>query len=180
MERKKSARKVVHRSAPSVQPDRLSRGDKRLLAQIQGDLPLCVSPFAVIGKKTGWDENDALRRIRQFIRCGTIRRFGAILRHQKAGYRGNAMVVWTVPEERVNKVSRIMTSFPRVSHCYLRSTHPSWPFNIYTMVHGRNEKECLQTARQISKRTGIQDYRVLFSRREHKKSSMEYFLNDES
>lgn len=179
MERKRGARKV-HWSVPSVQPDRLSRGDKRLLAQIQGDLPLCLSPFAAIGKKTGWGEKDVLQRIRQFIRRGMIRRFGAILRHQKAGYRGNAMVVWTVPEERVNKVSRIMTSFPRVSHCYLRSTLPSWPFNIYTMVHGRNEKECLQTARQISERTGIQDYRVLFSRREHKKSSMEYFLNDES
>ncbi len=179
MERKRGA-KHVPKSVPSVQPGRLSRRDERLLAQIQGDLPLCLSPFAAIGEKTGRDENDALRRIRQFIRRGTIRRFGAILRHQKAGYRGNAMVVWRVPEEEVSNVSRIMTSFPRVSHCYLRSTHPRWPFNIYTMVHGRNEKECLQTARQISKRTGIQDYRVLFSRREHKKSSMEYFLNDES
>ncbi len=168
-----------HPSVPSGEPDRLSSRDRRLLAQIQGDLPLCLSPFAAIGKKAGWEENELLRRIRQFIRRGMIRRFGAILRHQKAGYRGNAMVVWKVPEERVDKVSRFMTSFPRVSHCYLRSTHPSWPFNIYTMVHGRNERECLQTAQRISKKTGIRDYRVLFSRREHKKSSMEYFLNDE-
>ena len=145
------------------------------MAQIQGDLPLGISPFAAIAQKTGWDEKELLRRIQSFIRRGMIRRFGAILRHQKAGYRGNAMVVWRVPEDQIPRVSRAMASFLAVSHCYLRAPHSEWPFNLYTMVHGQSERDCQRIARQISKNTGMKDYRLLFSKREHKKSSMTYF-----
>ena len=154
---------------------KLSAKDKKLLSQIQGDLPLCSSPYAVIAQKTGWEEKELLVRIRVFIRRGMIRRFGAILRHQQAGYRGNAMVVWKVPEKRIPQVSRAMASFPGVSHCYLRAAHPEWPFNLYTMVHGQSERDCHRIARQISRSTGIKAYRLLFSKREHKKSSMAYF-----
>ena len=153
----------------------LSAKDRRLLAQVQGDLPLCVSPFAVIAKKTGWEEKELIRKIRVFIRGGMIRRFGAILRHQKAGYRGNAMVVWKVPEDQSARVGGDMASFPAVSHCYLRSAHPEWPYNLYTMIHGQSETDCKRIARKISEHTGIRDYRLLFSKREHKKSSMAYF-----
>lgn len=158
-----------------MKPVELSAKDKRLLAQIQGDLPLCISPFAVIAQETGWEEEKLLRRIRVLTRRGIIRRFGAILRHQKAGYRGNAMVVWKVPEDQVREVSRAMASFPAVSHCYLRSAHPEWPFNLYTMVHGQSEKDCRRVAREIARKTGIKNYRLLFSKIEHKKSSMSYF-----
>jgi DNA-binding Lrp family transcriptional regulator len=129
----------------------------------------------VIARKAGWDEKELMRRVRIFIQRGMIRRFGAILRHQKAGYRGNAMVVWKVPEEDIRGVSRAMVSFPAVSHCYLRLANPEWPFNLYTMVHGQSETDCRRIARQISRETGIKNYRVLFSQREHKKSSMTYF-----
>ena len=158
-----------------MDPAALSAKDRKLLSLIQGDLPLCSSPFASIAKRAGWDEAGLLRRIRVFMRRGMIRRFGAILRHQKAGYRGNAMVVWRVPEDEVPRVGRTMISFPAVTHCYLRPAQPAWPFNLYTMVHGRSEKDCRRIARQISGKTGIKNYRLLFSRREHKKSSMTYF-----
>ncbi|HYB19776.1 MAG TPA: Lrp/AsnC family transcriptional regulator [Thermodesulfobacteriota bacterium] len=158
-----------------MRPVELTAKDRKLLAQIQGDLPLCTSPYAVIAQKTGWDEKELVRRIKSFIRRGMIRRFGAILRHQKAGYQGNAMVVWKVAEDDIPRVSRAMVSFPAVSHCYLRAVHPQWPFNLYTMVHGQSERDCRRIAWQISKNTGMKDYRILFSKREHKKSSMTYF-----
>jgi len=104
-----------------------------------------------------------------------IRRFGAILRHQKAGYRGNAMAVWKVEEDQIQRVGQIMASFSAISHCYQRSPLPKWPFNLYTMIHGRTEKDCRLLAQKISKETGLKDYRLLFSKREHKKSSMRYF-----
>ena len=153
----------------------LSVQDKKLLAQVQGDLPVSLTPFAQIAQKAGWNEERLLKRIRGFVRRGVIRRFGAILRHQKAGYQGNAMAVWKVREDQVPRVSRQMASFPAVSHCYLRTPLPEWPFTLYTMIHGRNEEDCRRVAGKISRKTGIQHYRLLFSRREHKKSSMTYF-----
>lgn len=153
----------------------LSAEDKKLIRQIQGDLPIFPTPFAPLAEKIGRPEGDLLRRVRGLLRQGVIRRFGAILRHQQAGYRGNAMVVWKVPEDQILRVSKTMASFASVSHCYLRSSLPHWPFNLYTMVHGCSEKDCHMTAWKISKKTGIKNYRLLFSRQEHKKSSMRYF-----
>jgi DNA-binding Lrp family transcriptional regulator len=158
-----------------MKKEKLSVRDKRLLAQIQGDLPVCLTPFAQVASKAGWKEEGLLRRVRGFVRRGMIRRFGAILRHQKAGYQGNAMAVWKVRENQVPRVSRQMASFPGVSHCYLRTPLPEWPFNLYTMIHGRSEEDCRRIAGGISRKTGVRQYRLLFSRREHKKSSMTYF-----
>jgi len=155
--------------------EKLSSRDKRLLGQIQGDLPLVLTPFAQVGRKAGWKDEILLRRVRGFVRRGLIRRFGAILRHQKAGYQGNAMAVWKVREDQIPRVSREVVSFPAVSHCYLRSPVPEWPFNLYTMIHGRDEEDCRRIAGEIAKKTGIRNYRLLFSKREHKKSSMTYF-----
>lgn len=154
---------------------KLSRKDKRLLGQVQGDLPLSLTPFVQVARKAGWKEKVLLRRLRRFVRQGMIRRFGAILRHQKAGYQGNAMVVWKVPEEEISRVSQAMIFFPPVSHCYLRPPFPDWPFNLYTMVHGKGDRDCRRIAQEISRKTGIKEYRLLISKREHKKSSMTYF-----
>ena len=158
-----------------MNPVQLTADDKKLIRQIQGDLPISPTPFQPLARPLGLEEKEFLNRVRHLIRRRIIRRFGAILRHQKAGYRGNAMVVWKVPEYRIPQVSRAMASFPAVSHCYLRPPFPQWPYNLYTMVHGQSEKDCRLAAQKISKETGLKDYRLLFSKREHKKSSMRYF-----
>ncbi|MGD0627339.1 MAG: Lrp/AsnC family transcriptional regulator [Thermodesulfobacteriota bacterium] len=161
-----------------MNPMKLSAADKKLIRQIQGDLPVSPTPFAPLAQQVGLEEKEFLKRVHSFMRRGMIRRFGAILRHQKAGYRGNAMVVWKVREDQIQRVSQIMASFSAVSHCYLRPPLSKWPFNLYTMVHGRREKDCRLTAQKIAKETGLKDYRLLFSKREHKKSSMRYFEKD--
>jgi DNA-binding Lrp family transcriptional regulator len=158
-----------------VNPVQLTADDKKLIRQIQGDLPITPTPFEPWARQLALPEKEFLKRIHHLIRRGTIRRFGAILRHQKAGYQGNAMVVWRVPEDQIPRISRAMVSFPAVSHCYLRPSLPQWPYNLYTMVHGRSEKDCRLAAQKISKETRLKDYRLLFSKREHKKSSMRYF-----
>jgi hypothetical protein len=39
------------------------------------------------------------------------------------------------------------------------------------MVHSRSREECLETARRLSRLSGIGEYKVLFSEREYKKTS---------
>ena len=158
-----------------MNPKFFTTQDKKLIRKIQGDLPLCLTPFASVAKQLGVEEKELLKRVRGFIRRGWIRRFGAILRHQKAGYLGNAMVVWKVPEDQIPGVARAMIAFPAVSHCYLRRSLPQWPFNLYTMVHGPRPRDCRLIARSLSRETGLKEYQLLFSKREHKKSSMRYF-----
>jgi len=109
------------------------------------------------------------------VDSGIIRRFGATLHHQKAGFSANAMVAWIVPDSKVEEAGRIMAGFREVSHCYQRVTQGDWKYNVYTMIHGNSRDECREIARRISKNTGINEYAVLFSVKEFKKTSMEYF-----
>jgi siroheme decarboxylase len=154
---------------------KLSAEDKKVIRQIQGDLPIGLTPFRSLAGKVNLDEGKFLGRIRELMHRGIIRRFGAILRHQIAGFKGNAMVVWRVPEDRIAEAARIITSYSAVSHCYLRPLQPKWPYNLYSMIHGRSDRDCRLLAKRLSRETGLNNYRILFSKRELKKSSMRYF-----
>ncbi|HEX9910106.1 MAG TPA: hypothetical protein VGA86_04415 [Desulfatiglandales bacterium] len=149
--------------------------DKRVIQLIQGDLPLDLRPFAVLAVKAGISEDEFVERIVSLKKRGIIRRFGATLRHQEAGFSSNAMVAWIVPEERIEEVGKTMARFRAVTHCYQRKTSKGWPYNLYTMIHGDNREECYELAKKISRKAGIQDYILLFSEKEFKKTSMKYF-----
>jgi len=88
------------------------------------------------------------------------------------------MIAWKVDEERIDEVGELMASFRQVSHCYRRDPKDEWPYNLYTMIHGNNEESCRKTARMLSEKASIGTYTLLFSRRELKKTSMEYFPTD--
>jgi DNA-binding Lrp family transcriptional regulator len=149
--------------------------DKKVIQLIQGDLPLDLRPFAVLASKVGLSEQELVDRVASLKKRGIIRRFGATLRHQEAGFSSNAMVAWIVPEDRVEEVGRAMAKSRAVTHCYQRKTHKKWPYNLYTMIHGNGRDKCREIAEQLSQKVGIQDYVLLFSEREFKKTSMKYF-----
>jgi len=149
--------------------------DKKIIRLIQGDIPLDVAPFSVMAKKIGISEETFITRVLAMQDQGIIRRFGATLRHQEAGFRANAMVTWLVPENRIEEVGRIMAGFREVSHCYQRRPQEDWKYNLFTMVHGNSKKDCFRVARMISQKTGVSEYRLLFSEREFKKTSMTYY-----
>ncbi|MEJ2655693.1 MAG: winged helix-turn-helix transcriptional regulator [Desulfobacterales bacterium] len=153
--------------------------DKRIIASIQGDIPITEKPYLEIAEQLGISEDVLLERLKLLCDKGIIRRFGATLRHQKSGYQANAMVAWQVDEENIDAVGERMAAFREVSHCYRRNPKNDWPYNLYTMIHAKDEASCREIAREISKETSIGDYTLLFSRRELKKTSMEYFPTDD-
>jgi DNA-binding Lrp family transcriptional regulator len=88
------------------------------------------------------------------------------------------MVAWQVEEERIDEIGRKMASSGRVSHCYRRNPTPEWQYNLYTMIHAKDEQSCIDIARNLAEKAGVDTYTLLFSRKELKKTSMQYFPND--
>lgn len=152
--------------------------EKKIISLVQGDIPVEPRPYLTIAGRLGVDEETVLTVLKDLCERGVIRRFGATLRHQKSGFTANAMVAWQVAEERVNEVGKMMADFDQVSHCYRRDPAPGWPYNFYTMVHSTDEAACREIAERISQKTGVNTYEVLFSQRELKKTSMQYFDDD--
>ncbi|MFB3895690.1 MAG: Lrp/AsnC family transcriptional regulator [bacterium] len=149
--------------------------EKKLIAELQGDFPESLHPYQVIAKRLRVSERWVLNKIDRWLRAGYIRRVGAIVYHRQAGYKSNVMSVWKVPKSQVNRVGKLMASFPEVSHCYERVTYPNWQYNLYAMIHGKTKKDCERIVRKISRETGITEYQLLYSTHEFKKQSMQYF-----
>jgi DNA-binding Lrp family transcriptional regulator len=150
--------------------------DERIMAEIQLSIPMTKRPFATIAEKLGLTEEVVIAKIREYGDIKYYRRFGATLRHQKAGFTANGMGVWSVPEEPERiRLGELLANRPEVSHAYERPSFPDWPYHLFTMIHGESEHEVLEIAKRMSEETGINNYGVLFSTREFKKTSMVYF-----
>lgn len=154
----------------------LSSGEIELVRGLQQDLGLETRPFQKLAEKLDISEEELLEKACSFQSQGLMRRFAAVLRHQKAGFSVNVMGVWRVPEGQVPQVGAIMATFAGVSHNYQRPTYPDWPYNLFTMVHGRTKEECLAVLKAISEKTGISDYALLWSTKEYKKVRVRYFV----
>jgi len=153
--------------------------EKKVIASIQQDMPVVARPYSQIARRIGLSETVLLETLQRLCARGVIRRFGATLRHQRTGYRANAMGAWRVPELRIEHVGQVMASFRQVSHCYRRNPTPQWPYNLYTMIHADDEAACRETAREMARAAAVDDYALLFSREELKKTSMVYFATDD-
>jgi len=131
-------------------------------------------PFKKIADESGMSEQEVLGVIRQIMEQGLIRKFAAVVRHREAGFTANAMIIWAVPENRCEQAGQILSSFPEISHCYERSPAFEGRYNIFTMLHLKDQN-IEEKVKAISEASGIPDYRVLMSEEEFKKISMEYF-----
>lgn len=143
---------------------------KYIKAGLSQSLPIAERPFKRIAKKCGLSEREFLSILRKYKKKGFIRRFGIILNHRKVGLKVNALVAWRVDKVEISKAVKILTKPPEVSHCYLRSAYPSWPYNLYTMLHALNKKACDGLIKSIAKKAGLTDYRVFRTLKEFKKT----------
>ena len=144
--------------------------DTKMIKLTQDGITFTHAPFANIARELGISEKDVVSRFENLQKKGVIRRFGASIGHRAIGITANAMCTWNVPDERVEEIGAIMAGFSEVTHCYERPRYPDWPYNLFTMVHSYTKDDCNRVAHEISKATGISDYKMLFSEMEFKKT----------
>lgn len=153
--------------------------DKRYIRELQKDLEITERPFLKAAQSLGITEEQVLEKAKYYEEIGVMRRFAAILRHREAGFLANGMIVWKVPEERIEQVGAQLGAFPQVSHCYQRPVYPDWPYNVFSMVHCKSNDDAQKIATEIQNQIDVHDYKILFSSREFKKTRVEYFVEHE-
>ena len=141
---------------------------------LQRDLPLQPRPFEALSKNSGLAADELLAAARSFVKRGTLRRFCAAPA-RKPGFSASAMGVWIVAEERVEEIAAKMSQHREVSHCYLRPVYADWPYNLYTIVHGRSVDECESIINDLAIDTGLSEKKALYPTREYKKARINLF-----
>ncbi len=155
----------------------LSDLEKRILVVLQKGLPLTLTPYRDMAGEIGIETEQLLEVLRQWETDGKLRRIGAVVSHIKVGLSAGSMVVWQVDPARAEEVGRILASFAQVSHAYQRPTSPSWPYNLYTMVHGADSGQVDRTVEEMSKACGVKKYCQLHTKRELKKVPPTYIMD---
>lgn len=169
--------KVKYRLPSLPQQVVLDDIDQRLITLIQTGLPLSPTPYADIGEKLQLDEEDVIQRIQKLNDDNVIKRFGVVVRHHELGYKANAMTVWNIPDEAVSELGACMGQFDFVTLCYRRPRRlPDWPYNLFTMIHGKDRDDVLANIELLAKRCNLKEveYNVLFSTRRFKQRGAIY------
>ncbi|MCR5834410.1 MAG: AsnC family transcriptional regulator [Selenomonadaceae bacterium] len=153
----------------------LTLQDKEIIKALQEDFPLCEEPYKVLAERAGMTEEKFLQRVKELMAEKKIRKMGAVLRHREVGFNANALCAWCVPPEKLDDIAETMSTNAAVSHCYDRTPAPNWNYNLYTMVHAKTREECEKIIENLSALTGITDYKILYTKKEWKKTGMKYF-----
>ena len=144
------------------------------------DGTLVERPFeqgaALIARQIGREvtEDEVIDRILELKALKVIRRFGAMVKHQKMGFAFNGMTVWNVDDGRLDEVGAAFAGKPYVSHCYTRLAQPTWPYKIYAMTHAQTQDELDGYVAELADIAQTEPL-VLVSTKEYKKVSMRYF-----
>jgi siroheme decarboxylase len=161
----------------------LSPTDRRLLAALEGGLPLVARPYGALAERAGLAEAEVIEHLRRLLEAGVIKRLGLVVRHHELGYRANAMTVWDVPDDSVDAVGQALAASPDVTLCYRRPRRlPAWPYNLFAMVHGRERAAVLERIEGLRAEHGLVGvpHAVLFSTRRFKQRGARYFAAAEA
>jgi siroheme decarboxylase len=129
----------------------LDETDLAIMRATQSGLPLTPQPYHRIAEQLGLTAKTVMTRMAAMQEQGIIRRIGAIPNHYKLGYRFNGMTVWNVTDEIIDELGKKVGQLEFVSHCYHRPRHlPEWPYNLFAMVHGKNQADVDKQIQQIA------------------------------
>jgi DNA-binding Lrp family transcriptional regulator len=148
---------------------------RKVIAISQKDIPIEKEPFKDIIKELDMGYDEFFGILNELKEAGVMRRFAGILNHRKAGFNANAMVVWDIDEKKGDEIGKKASEFSAVSHCYLRPKYPNWPYNLFTMVHGKTTQETNSIIKEMAMEIEHFSRRPLYSTREFKKVRIEYF-----
>ena len=172
-------------------PSTLSDSDKSRIHIACDDIPHTLTPF----KDWGFSCDE----LREDLASKRMRRFGAILRHQDAGFPCNAMVCFRLDERRKTSVesesnekfaesrhsedrrneesSKISALAKKhyVSHCYERPSFENFSYNLYAMMHAQTPEELDGFIKESVALLDNPEYVVLHSLKELKKTSFRFF-----
>ena len=155
----------------------LSETDRKLIASIQDGLPLVSHPYAALAAGLGTTEADVIERLQRLQDDGMVKRMGVVVKHRALGYHANAMVVWDIPDDAIDRVGKLLAVQECVTLCYQRPRClPDWSYNLFCMIHGRERTAVLRRLAQIIDANDLGDIprEVLFSLRSFKQRGARY------
>ena len=134
-------------SRPSL-PDQT---DLAILNALQDDLPLVSRPWKAIADHLNITETGMLDRMKDLEEAGIIRGISPVLESRSLGLHAATLVALHVPEERLDEIAAVISSYAEVSHNFQRDHY----YSLWFTIAAQNEEGIQRVLHEILQQTGI-------------------------
>jgi len=122
---------------------------QNLLNEYQHNFPLSCTPFAEIADRLGVDEQCVLDLLNELDENKILSRVGAVFRPHRVGV--STLAAMAVPENRLESIADLISSYPAVNHNYEREHH----FNLWFVLTAENQSSLENILNEMEEASGI-------------------------
>ncbi|MBU2559953.1 AsnC family transcriptional regulator [archaeon] len=126
--------------------------DKKILRELQGNLPVVRQPFLEVAERVGISEKEFFERVERLTKDGIIRKFGLRIDSKKVGFKSTLMAMKVAPDmldETANKLS----GYEFVTHNYARDHE----YNLWFTVIERDADALKDAIERIKREVEFDD-----------------------
>ncbi len=123
--------------------------EKHLLNDFQHTIPLVSRPFLEIAQKFDCSENEIIATLNKLKEQQVISRIGAVFRANSIG--ASTLAAMAVPEERLESIAEMISSYREVNHNYQREHY----YNLWFVLTTENEQTLNSVLDDIEHRSGL-------------------------
>ena len=131
----------------------LSTVDRKILAKLQGDFPICECPYAEAAEQLGISEEELLQRIESLLADKVLTRFGPMFQIEEMGG-AFVLAALAAPEERYDEVTALVNELPAVAHNYRREH----ALNMWFVLATETKTGIAEAIARIERDTGLAVY----------------------
>jgi DNA-binding Lrp family transcriptional regulator len=128
-----------------------------ILTALQDDLPLVSRPWEVIAERLGITETEIIDRMKTLKDAGIIRGISPVLESCHLGLHAATLVALHVPEERMDDIAAIISTYAEVSHNFQRDHY----YSLWFTIAAQNGEGIRNVLDKILQQTGIPQSDVL-------------------
>ncbi|HOW87798.1 MAG TPA: hypothetical protein P5561_02870 [Candidatus Omnitrophota bacterium] len=159
----------------SAKKNSITEEEARMIRRLQEPFPFTDEPFRKIAADLGIPETQAMEQLRALLGKGCLKRIGGFLKPSTAASAPRSLVVWRIPEEKLQRIGPEIERSEEVLYADCRPSFPELPFSLYTMIRAENAEALENTVRKLKEQIGQWPHQVLGTIREFKKEPMRYF-----
>ncbi len=131
----------------------LSAVDRKILAKLQGDFPICERPYAEAAAQLGISEDELLQRIESLLADKVLTRFGPMFQIEEMGG-AFVLAALAAPEARYEEVTALVNALQQVAHNYRREH----TLNMWFVLATETRDGIAEAIARIERDTGLPVY----------------------
>jgi DNA-binding Lrp family transcriptional regulator len=144
--------KQINVSGDKVRLMGLDDTDKKILRELQGNLPVVRQPFLEVADRIGISESEFFERVERLTQEAIIRKFGLRIDSKKVGFKSTLMGMKVSPE-KLEETAGKLSEYEFVTHNYARDHE----YNLWFTIIERDADALKEAIERIKREVEFKD-----------------------